>query len=91
MNDPPEEWMRPRTVEQLFDVSHTTLLRWDATGTLPAVRTPTGQRRWRQFDVEAVRAGRPLPTRDADGRVVAESAVRPRETAADALAPGRGE
>jgi hypothetical protein len=93
MTDPPieERWMKGEEVKALFEVSYKTLLRWDTLGKLPTTRTPQGHRRWRQHDVEAVRAGRPLPTRDADGRVVAESAVPARQTAVDGRSPGGGE
>lgn len=76
---------------RLLGVSINTLHRWDDAGRLPAVRLPNNHRRFRQYDIDAIRAGRPLPTRDADGRVVIESPSGPSETAVDGLTPGRGE
>lgn len=92
MTRPPfnEPWLRVEDVESLFNVDYKTLVRWDQSGRLPTVRTPSGHRRWRQYDVDALRSQRPLPLRDAAGVVVAESPDRPRETAVDGLTPERG-
>lgn len=39
---------------ELIGVSVSTLQRWDRSGVLPALRTPTNQRRYRRSDVLSV-------------------------------------
>jgi len=47
----------PREVMQRLGVSRPTLRRWDADGVLVAVRLPSGHRRYRREDVEAIERG----------------------------------
>jgi len=42
---------------ELLNVSVYTLRRWDAKGRLAPIRLPSGQRRYRRADVEAVARG----------------------------------
>lgn len=79
----PEKQLTSADTRAFLGISQNTLDRWTRSGRLPVVRMPGGHRRWREYDLHAVRAGRPIPTRDADGNVVAESAARPDETAVD--------
>lgn len=50
-------------VSEILGVSVHTLRRWDAKGHLTPIRTPTGQRRYRAADVEAL--VHPEPPADA--------------------------
>jgi excisionase family DNA binding protein len=48
----------PQEAARRLGVSRTTLIRWEAAGLLSAVRTPTGQRRYRDDDINALSTGR---------------------------------
>lgn len=48
------EYLPIGAVAAMFSVSLDTLRRWDKQGRLTALRTPTGQRRYRREDVESL-------------------------------------
>ena len=48
--------MKVREVARTLGVHENTIRRWEQRGLLPAVRLPSGVRRFRTEDVEAVRA-----------------------------------
>lgn len=49
--------MTPAEVAAIFRVGRTTVARWANAGRLPFIRTPGGQRRFRQSDVNALARG----------------------------------
>lgn len=48
------EWLTISEAAEIVGVHVDTLRRWDAAGRIPAARTPTGHRRFRRSDVEAL-------------------------------------
>jgi excisionase family DNA binding protein len=48
----------PQEAARRLGVSRTTLIRWEAAGLLRAIRTPTGQRRYRVDHIDELSAGR---------------------------------
>lgn len=51
-----EDLLRIGEAAALLEVSVGTVRRWDAKGYLRSVRTPSGQRRFRRSDLEALKA-----------------------------------
>jgi excisionase family DNA binding protein len=49
--------LTPGEVAGRFGVTTATLARWARTGKLPAIRTPGGQRRYREADITALLEG----------------------------------
>jgi excisionase family DNA binding protein len=47
-----EDLITPTEARQLIRVTTTTLRRWEADGTLPAYKLPSGHRRYRRTDIE---------------------------------------
>ncbi|MER7127946.1 helix-turn-helix domain-containing protein [Streptosporangium saharense] len=45
--------LTPGEVAHIFGVDPKTVNRWSLTGRIPSVRTPSGQRRYRQTDIDA--------------------------------------
>jgi excisionase family DNA binding protein len=68
---PNEPLLYPAEVAALFRVDAKTVTMWARKGRIPAIRTPGGHRRYRESDVHALLAGKPLPKRDEDGNVIA--------------------
>jgi len=60
-----EELLLPREVAAILRVTPRTLRNWDRRGILVPVRLPTGQKRYRREDVEALLLGKHTPK---DGR-----------------------
>lgn len=50
------ELMQVREAARALGVSENTIRRWEERGLIPAVRLPSGVRRFRRADVEAARA-----------------------------------
>jgi DNA-binding transcriptional MerR regulator len=50
----PDEYLPPAAAAVLVGVTAYTLKRWEARGRITSVRTPTGHRRYRRGDVEAL-------------------------------------
>ncbi|MER7132078.1 BldC family transcriptional regulator [Streptosporangium saharense] len=46
--------LTPGEVAHIFGVDPKTVNRWSLTGRIPSVRTPSGQRRYRQTDIDAL-------------------------------------
>ncbi|MFD0884461.1 BldC family transcriptional regulator [Streptosporangium algeriense] len=46
-----ERLLTPGEVARLFGVDPKTVNRWALTGRIPSVRTPSGQRRYRETDI----------------------------------------
>lgn len=89
--EPPEPLYTPKETAHLFHASIKSVLRWDKTGSLPAIRLPNNHRRFRHEDIHARLTNRPLPVRDDRGHVMTQSRFPAGQTAGDGLAPGRGE
>jgi predicted site-specific integrase-resolvase len=54
MNQETERMLRPREVAVLFKVDPKTVTRWAKTGRLSPITLPSGHRRYRATDVEAL-------------------------------------
>ncbi|MFD0889710.1 BldC family transcriptional regulator [Streptosporangium algeriense] len=52
-----ERLLTPGEVARIFGVDPKTVNRWALTGRMPSVRTPSGQRRYRQSDIDALLGG----------------------------------
>ncbi|MFD0891172.1 BldC family transcriptional regulator [Streptosporangium algeriense] len=52
-----ERLLTPGEVAQIFGVGPKTVNRWALTGRIPSVRTPSGQRRYRETDVITLLSG----------------------------------
>ena len=73
------ELMQVREAARALGVSENTIRRWEERGLIPAVRLPSGVRRFRSADIEAARARmyeRLPPLNDADD-IVAVDEVTP--------------
>ena len=70
-------WLSPAQVAARFAVSTDTIRRWGRTGRLREHRTPSGQRRYRAEDVEALAAGAPTSTGPL-ARAAVQPMARPR-------------
>ncbi|MEV4096433.1 BldC family transcriptional regulator [Streptosporangium saharense] len=46
-----EKLLTPGEVAHIFGVDPKTVNRWSLTGKIPSIRTPSGQRRYRQTDI----------------------------------------
>lgn len=53
----PDKLLTPSEVARAFHVQPSTVRRWAQSGKLPCVRTPGGQRRYRQDVVDGLLAG----------------------------------
>lgn len=71
------ELMQVREAARALGVSENTIRRWEERGLIPAVRLPSGVRRFRRADVEAVQArmyeGLPPPAESKDIASVANA------------------
>jgi excisionase family DNA binding protein len=54
---PEEKLMTPREVAAILRVDPKTVTRWADTATLTAIRTPGGQRRYRESELRALLSG----------------------------------
>lgn len=50
----PDEYLSSGTAAAIAGVSRDTIKRWEKQGRIPGFRTPTGHRRYRRADVEAL-------------------------------------
>jgi excisionase family DNA binding protein len=70
--------MQVREAARALGVSENTMRRWEERGLIPAVRLPSGVRRFRQADIESARArmyeGLP-PLSEADDIVAVDKAT----------------
>ncbi|MEV4096113.1 BldC family transcriptional regulator [Streptosporangium saharense] len=62
--DPTERLLTPGEVAHIFGVDPKTVNRWSLTGKIPSLKTPGGQRRYRQSDIDAL-LGQPVRTSEA--------------------------
>ena len=72
-----------REVAEQFGVCVTTVLRWTRAGTLPAIRLPSGQIRYRAEQLDAWLEQRATQNREA---LTADGATRPQTLPSSALA-----
>lgn len=56
-------------VAELLSVSAETVRSWVKAGTIPHIKLPSGVARFRQADIDAILAGTPVPTDDAEATV----------------------
>ncbi|MFF4991485.1 BldC family transcriptional regulator [Streptosporangium saharense] len=54
---PAEQLLTPGEVAHIFGVDPKTVNRWSLTGKIPSLKTPGGQRRYRQSDINALLNG----------------------------------
>ncbi|MER7131690.1 BldC family transcriptional regulator [Streptosporangium saharense] len=54
---PAERLLTPGEVAHIFGVDPKTVNRWSLTGRIPSLKTPGGQRRYRETDVNALLNG----------------------------------
>ncbi|WP_246436703.1 BldC family transcriptional regulator [Streptosporangium saharense] len=53
--------LTPGEVAHIFGVDPKTVNRWSLTGKIPSIRTPSGQRRYRQTDIDILINGNRTP------------------------------
>ncbi|MBB4917220.1 BldC family transcriptional regulator [Streptosporangium saharense] len=51
MGETTDRLLTPGEVAHIFGVDPKTVNRWSLTGKIPSIRTPSGQRRYRQSDI----------------------------------------
>ncbi|MFF0572534.1 BldC family transcriptional regulator [Streptosporangium saharense] len=73
---PAERLLTPGEVAHIFGVDPKTVNRWSLTGKIPSLKTPGGQRRYRQSDIDAL-LGAPTgqPVRTSEAIAVGRSAL----------------
>ncbi|MER7128278.1 BldC family transcriptional regulator [Streptosporangium saharense] len=55
--EPAEQLLTPGEVAHIFGVDPKTVNRWSLTGKIPSLKTPGGQRRYRQSDIDVLLNG----------------------------------
>lgn len=58
MSDTPDDWMTAREVADLFGVHRNTVREWANSGLIPSHPLPSGRRRFRRSEIEALIATR---------------------------------
>ncbi len=69
MSQDAERMLRPREVAMLFKVDPKTVTRWAKTGRLTPVTLPSGHRRYRATDVEALMSSTSRRTRAVESHI----------------------